>query len=534
DVALRPPSEWRLIGKPMRRVDIVAKSTGTLNYGIDHKVEGMVHAAVKLNPAQTGPIVSFDAADALKMRGVRDVVRITGGVAAIADNTWRAFQAAGMVEAEWGPAPFPASMDEHWQALADSFTDAAQDSRKRDDGDVEIAIAQTGNLISAEYRAPYLAHAPMEPISAIVRIDDGAAEVWTGTQVPRFIQSNVGKIAGIEPDQVTVHVLYMGGSFGHRLEDEVVKQAAEIAVQMKGTPVKLTYSREQDMTHDFPRQIAMARMRGTVRDGKVEAYDLGIAMPSVVVSQMGRQGLSMPGPDSQIVAGAWDQPFAIPNQRITGYRAPELAPISSWRSVGASSNGFFYNAGLDELIHAAGADPLEERLRLCSDPEARKVLEAVAEMSGWDGVLGNGRGRGVALTQSFGVHCAEVVEVTSTEDGIRIDKVWVAAEVGTVVDPVNFDNLVKGGVIFGLGHAMNCEITYTDGVADQSNFDAFEGMRMDQCPQIEVRGLENGDRVLGIGEPPVPPAAAALAGAIFAATGTRLREMPFSKFVDFA
>jgi isoquinoline 1-oxidoreductase beta subunit len=241
-----------------------------------------------------------------------------------------------------------------------------------------------------------------------------------------------------------------------------------------------------------------------------------------------------PGPDSQIVAGAWDQPFTIPNQRVTGYRAPELAPISSWRSVGASSNGFFYNAGLDELIHAAGADPMEERLRLCSNPEARKVLEAVAEMSGWDGVLGDGRGRGVALTQSFGVHCAEVIEVSNTDYGIRIDKVWVAAEVGTVVDPVNFDNLVKGGVVFALGHAMNCEITYTDGIADQTNFDSFQGMRMYQCPKIEVRGLENGDHVYGIGEPPVPPAAAALAGAIFAATGTRLREMPFSRFVDFA
>jgi isoquinoline 1-oxidoreductase beta subunit len=534
DIQLRAPSEWRLIGKPMQRVDIVAKSTGTQSYGIDHKVEGMVHAAIKLNPAQTGPLIGFDAGEALKMRGVSKVVAVTGGVAAIADNTWRAFQAAEAVEAEWGPAPFPATMEEHWQALADSFTEDALDSRKRDDGDVEISIAETGEIISAEYRAPYLAHAPLEPISAIVRVDEDGAEVWTGTQIPRFIQNNVGKIAGIDPERVTVHALYMGGSFGHRLEDEVVKQAAEIAVQMKGTPVKLTYSREEDMSHDFTRQIAMARMRGVVRDGKVETYDLGIAMPSVVVSQMGRQGLSVPGPDSQIVAGAWDQPFTIPNQRVTGYRAPELAPISSWRSVGASSNGFFYNAGLDELIHAAGADPMEERLRLCTNPEARKVLEAVAEMSGWDGVLGDGRGRGVALTQSFGVHCAEVIEVSNTDYGIRIDKVWVAAEVGTVVDPVNFDNLVKGGVVFALGHAMNCEITYTDGIADQTNFDSFQGMRMYQCPKIEVRGLENGDNVYGIGEPPVPPAAAALAGAIFAATGTRLREMPFSRFVDFA
>ena len=249
---------------------------------------------------------------------------------------------------------------------------------------------------------------------------------------------------------------------------------------------------------------------------------------------MGRLGVSVPGSDAQLPAGAWNAPFAIPNHRVTGYRAPELAPVSSWRSVGASTNGFFYNAALDELIHAAGADPMEERLRLCDDPLSRQVLEAVAEMSFWDGPLGDGRGRGVAFVQSFGVRCAEVVEVSRGDRGLRIDKVWVAAEVGRVVDPVNFENHVEGAVIWGLGHAMNCETTYAGGRAEQDNYHAFEGMRIWQAPEIMVRGLENGARVTGVGEPPVPPAAPALAGAIFAATGQRLREMPFSKFVDFA
>lgn len=535
DVALRPPEAWRYIGKPMRRLDIVQKSTGTMTYGIDVDVEGMVHAAVLLSPAQGGALRGYDASEAEAMRGVTAVVPVTGGVAVIADNTWRAFEAADAIEADWGEAQMPETMDGHWQALSDAFTADAQDSRPRDDGDVDEAL-DGGDLVETEYRAPYLAHAPLEPINAIVRInDDDSADVWTGTQIPRFVQTNVGAIAGIDAGDVRVHAQMIGGSFGHRLEDEVVKQAAEIAVQMKGTPVKLTYKREMDMTHDFPRQIAMARARGTVKDGRVESYDLGIAMPSVMGSQMGRQGLAVPGPDSQIVAGAWEQPFAIPNHRVTGYRAEGLAPISSWRSVGASSNGFFYNAGLDELIEAAGADPMEERLRLVSDPLARAVLEAVAEMSGWDGAtMGPGKGRGVALTRSFGVHCAEVVEVSDTEDGLVIDKAYVAAEMGRVVDPVNFENVVAGGVIFGLGHAMNCEITYEGGVAQQENFYSYEGMRLRQCPEIMVRGLENGDAVRGIGEPPVPPAAPALAGAIFAATGQRLREMPFSKFVDFA
>ncbi|TRD15260.1 xanthine dehydrogenase family protein molybdopterin-binding subunit [Palleronia caenipelagi] len=533
DVALRDPSQWRYLGQPVERLDMVAKCTGTQDYGIDAVVEGMVHAAIFLNPAQGGGIDGFDATEAKSMRGVRDVLPVTGGVAVIADNTWRAMQAARKVQANWTPAPMPDTMAGHWQVLGESFTEDRQDSRKRDDGDMEAALAG-GEVLTAEYRAPYVAHAPLEPISAIMRVTDTGAEVWTGTQIPRFIQNNVAKIVGIEPDDVVVHALMTGGSFGHRLEDEVVKRAAEIAVQMKGTPVKLTYSREEDMLHDFPRHIAMARLRGKVAGGQVEALDLDIAAPSVTASQMARQGQSVPGPDSQIPAGAWNAPLAIPHFRVTAYRAPELAPVSSWRSVGASYGGFFQNAALDELIHAAGADPLEERLRLCNDDVTRKVLEAVGEMSSWSGVLGDGKGRGIAQTTSFGVSCAEVVEVSQTERGIRIDKVWVAADVGRVLDPVNFENQVQGGVVWGLGHAMNCEITYEGGVAQQSNYHAHEGMRLHQCPEIEVRGLENGPRVLGVGEPPVPPAAPALAAAIFAATGTRLREMPFNKFVEFA
>ena len=532
NVQLRDPSEWRLIGKPTQRHDIVAKSTGTLPYGVDFKIDGMLNATVKLNPRQGGALNGYDASAAEKMRGVKKIVPVKGGVGVIADNTWRAIQAAEAIEFDWGPAPYPAEMDDHWAALAGSFKDEQIEARNRDDGDIEAALAGA-EVIEAEYRAPYLAHAPLEPISAIVKVTDDRVDVWTGTQIPRFVQTSVAAATGVDIDNVHIHVLYVGGSFGHRLEDEVVKQAVEIAMAMKGTPIKLTYSREEDMIHDFPRQIAMGRGRGAVKDGKVDAFDLGIAMPSVIKSQMGRQNLSLPGPDTQIIAGAWEQPFAIPHYRMTGYRAPDLAPISSWRSVGASSNGFFHDCFLDELIHAAGADPLEERVRLMWHDNSRKVLEAVGEMSDWGSDLGDNRGRGVAFCLSFGVPTAEVVEVTNTDDGIRIDKVFVAAEVGRVVDPVNFDNLVKGGVIWGLGHAMNCEITYSDGMAEQTNFHDFEGMRLYQCPVIEVRGLENAEKIRGIGEPPVPPAAPALANAIYAATGQRIREMPFNKHIDF-
>lgn len=531
-VALRPESEWRYLGKEMRRIDIVPKSTGTQDYGIDAAVEGMVHATVITNPRIGGEMLSYDASEAEKMRGVQKVIPVTGGVGVIADNTWRAFKAARAISFEWGEAPYPAEMDGHWEALAASFVPERTDSTNRDDGDVAAALAD-GGAIETEYRAPYLAHAPLEPVSAIVKVTDERVDVWTGTQIPRFTQNNVARITGHAAENVHVHVLMMGGSFGHRLEDDYVLRTAELANEMRGTPVKMTYSREEDFAHDFPRQIAMARARGTVKDGKVDTIDLGIAMPSIMSSQMGRQGLSVPGPDVAIVAGTWDQPYAIPNFRTTGYRTPELLPVSSWRSVGASSNAFFIESALDELIHEAGADPLEERIRLMSHDPSRKVLEAVGEMSSWGSDLGENRGRGVAFSMSFGVSTAEVVEVTSTDTGIRIDKVYVAAEVGKVLDPVNFDNLVKGGVVFGLGHAINCEITIGDGKVQQENYHAFEGMRLYQCPEIVVKGLENDAKIRGIGEPPVPPAAPALANAIFAATGKRIREMPFNKHIDF-
>jgi isoquinoline 1-oxidoreductase beta subunit len=531
EVTLRAPSEWRLIGKQMQRLDTVAKSTGTQAYGIDVEMDGMVYAAIKRNPRQGGAMLSYDATIARGMRGVLKIVEVAGGIAVVADNTWRAFQAVEAIDVEWGEAPYPPEQAEHWQAIAASLTDDHLDSEWRNDGDVEATLGDSPFV--AEYRAPYVAHAPLEPLNATVLVTDERVDIWAGHQTMSFIGMAVAAVTGHDSDQVHFHNQFMGGSFGHRLEMDFLTQAAGIANQMRGTPVKMTYSREEDFAHDFPRHPGIARGAGTVRDGRVEAIDLQVAMPSVMGSQMARAGISIPGPDGQIAAGSWNNPYAFEHYRMRAYRAPEMAPVSSWRSVGASANGFFFDCFLDELIHEAGADPMEERIRLMGHDVSRKVLETVAGMCSWNGPLGNGRGRGVAFVESFGVPTAEVVEVSATDDGIRIDKVWVACDVGTVVDPVNFENLVQGGVIFGLGHAINSEITYADGMAEQSNFFDAEGMRMRQCPEIFVRGLENGSKLRGIGEPPVPPAAPALANAIFAATGQRLREMPFHKFVDF-
>ncbi len=536
DVTLRPASAWRYLGKPdLPRLDMLRKCTGTEVYGIDMEFQDMLHATVRANPAVGTAGARVDASAAEGMRGVEKILPVSNGVGVIANNTWRAFQAAEALKIEWSAPDYPGTSDGIFAALEQALGDPDRyDHRQRDEGDVDAAL-EAGEVIDARYRIPYLAHAPMEPMNAVVRVLEGQVEIWTGTQIPLFIRDRAATIAGVDPEAVKVYVLPMGGSFGHRLEMTHVEQAVELALAVPGRHLKLTWSREEDMSHDYPRPASVAAGRGQVADGKVVAFDLSVSQSAMAPEWFGRlSGMSLPGPDATITTGSWDQPFAIPDYRVTGYRAPSMVPVSSWRSVGASGNGFYHDCFLDELIHAAGADPLAERIRLCLHEPARKVLEAVGEMSGWDGPsIAEGRGRGVGFCMSFGVPCAQVIEVTQTEAGIRIDQVYVAVDVGEVLDPTNLEAQVFGGVIFGLGHAMNCALTYEGHAPLETNYHAYEGMRFYQAPQIEVRALSNGSRIRGVGEPGVPPAAPALANAIFAATGQRIRELPLNKHIDF-
>ena len=533
DPPLKPRAQWRYLGKSMPRVDMVAKCTGSATFGIDVRQAGMVFATVRMNPAIEAPLLRFDATAAKAMRGVLLVVELPGGVGVVADNTWRAFQAAQAVRCDWAEPVHGATTAAFMDAIVASFDDAHQDSRIRDDGDVAQALA-TGPVLEAEYRVPFLAHATMEPMNAVAWLRDGRLDIWTGTQAPTVARDQAARLAGLAPDQVFVHTQLMGGGFGRRAESDYVLQAVRLAMAMPGKPVKLTWSREEDMTQDQYRPAAVARLRGSTGAGTVQALDVRVASPSVLASQGGRLGIAMPGPDKLIAEGTYDQPYGIAHYRATGYRTPALLPISSWRSVGNSYNGFFMESFIDELAAQAGTDPMALRLSLIDHAPSRQVLAAVATMSGWDKPLAQGRGRGVAFHFSFGVPTAEVVEVSVTPDGIRIDQVFVAADVGTALDPRNIETQLQSAVVFGLSAAMFGEITFAQGAVEQRNFHQYEALRMGQSPRIEVQVLEGGGRIRGVGEPGTPPAAPALANAIFNATGQRIRELPLRKHIGFA
>jgi len=532
DPDLKPKSEWKLLGRSLPRVDMLGKCTGTAEYSIDVKLPGMLYATVRMNPAIGGPMNSFDASAAENMPGVKKIVPLDGGVAVVATNTWYALQAAKAIEFDWGDAPYPGSTDGHFAVVEEAFA-GSDDSQLRDDGDVDEILAD-GVDIEGEYRAPYLAHATMEPLNAVALLKDGRLDVWAGAQNPTQAVKESAAITDLDEQDVHMHTTLMGGGFGRRAEYDFIGTAVHTAKAMPGIPIKMTWSREEDMTHDAYRPLAIARFKAKVADGMPEAFSLDLAAASVIESQYGRIGLWVPGPDISIVQAAWDQPYGIPNYRVTGYRAPVTIQLTSWRSVGASQNGFFHESAIDEIAHAAGADPLRMRLSMLTHEPSRKVLEAVAEMSDWGSEVPVGYGRGVAFVMSFGVPAAEVIEVADTPTGIRIVKAFAAVDVGTALDPRNIEAQVQSGLNFGLAAAITGEITIRDGIVEQSNFHNYDSIRMSQAPPIDVRILENGSRIRGIGEPGTPPAAPALANAIFAATGKRIRELPLRKHVKFA
>ncbi|MDZ4096298.1 MAG: molybdopterin cofactor-binding domain-containing protein [Paracoccaceae bacterium] len=529
----KPRSEWKLLGRSLPRVDMVAKVTGTAQYTADLRLPGMLFGTARSNPGLGGTMLGLDTNKAAAIPGVVKIVPLENGAVVLARSTYVAFRAADAIDFDWGPAPYAASSADMTADLGATFTKDRQDSRNRNDGDVDAAMTLGAELI-AEYSVPYLAHATMEPMTAAAWLKDGRLQVWAGSQFPTQIVIEAAAITGLSPEAIQVQTMLMGGGFGRRAEMDVIKQVVTAAMAVEGTPVLLTWTREEDMSHDTYRPMAMARLNAGLGEGGISRFDLRLAAPAVMESQAGRLGYSLPGPDATIVQGAWEQPYIFPNYRVTGYRMPAGVPVGSWRSVGASQNAFFHESAVDELAHLSGADPLEFRLRQIAHQPSRRALETVAEMAGWGTALPTGHARGVAFCLSFGVPSAEVIEVRQTPDGLRIAAAFAAVDVGVALDPRNIEAQVQGAMIYGLSAAIAGEITFANGRAAQLNFWDYEPLRLAQCPPIAVRILENGDRIRGIGEPGLPPAAPALANAIFALTGQRIRQLPLNKAITFA
>jgi isoquinoline 1-oxidoreductase beta subunit len=534
DVELRPSSEWKILGKAQPRVDIPGKSTGTATFGIDVRLPGMKYASVRMNPNR-GPMQDMDGREALKLPGVEKVIDLGDGYAVVANNTWIAMQALDAVEVDWGANPaYPGTTEELFGEIEQAFLDEPN-SALRDDGDVD-QIPDGTTVIEAEYRAPFLTHATMEPMNATAWFDGSKLRVWSGNQAPLLVRDACAAEAGIDAEDVVLETPLLGGGFGRRAEMDYSVLATRVAKAMPGTPVQVTWSREEDMTHDFYRPGAIARMKGGVKDGKAVLLSADIAAHSVMASAMQRwTGFAPAGPDRAITDAYFNAPYGIENMRVRGFKAASNPPLGFWRSVGASHNGYFLDGFIDEMAHAAGADPLQFRMDLCRDEwePAYAVLEAVKEMSGWTGETPEGVGRGVGFVYSFGTPVAVVIEVKDEDGSIRLTNAWIAADPGVALDPGILEAQLMGGVAFGLSAAIGEEITFDEGAAQQENFYDHEHMRMSMMPPVQVRILENQERLGGIGEPGMPPAPPALANAIFDLTDERARELPLVKQFDF-
>ncbi len=530
---LRDPSTWRYIGQSMPRLDQVPKSTGTAEFGIDVRVDGLKFASLRINPKLGGAMTRFDPTPALEMQGVEKVIDLGRGIAVVANNTWIAIQAAEAVDIEWGAAPFPPEQDQIWSAIEASLDDKPN-STMRDDGDADAAI-DGATTLNAEYRVPFLAHAAMEPMNATALYTGDALDLTCGNQAPTVVQSRVAEAVGLEAEQVSLTTTFLGGGFGRRVESDFAVYAALVAKELPGTPVQLTWSREEDMRHDFYRPACIGRFNGAVKNGKAMALSGAIAGPSVSRNAMKRLvGMDLSGPDKVHVEGAYDQPYAIPNYKIAGHLTDLQMPLGFWRSVGASVNGFLHESFVDEMAHAAGADPMEFRLDLMRPEHAPSAgcLQKVKEMSGWTGQTPDGVGRGVAFTYSFGTPVAQVIQVVDEDGTIRIDKAWIAADMGVALDPSIVKAQMFGGLMYGLSAACFGEITFADGEVEQWNFPDYDAIRMHTAPQVEVAVLETNAHMGGAGEPGTPPSMPALANALFDLTGIRARELPLSKTFD--
>ena len=512
--ALKATADYRLMGTSAPRLDLPAKVDGSAVFGIDARVDGMQVAAVRGSPVFGGTVAALHDAAALALPGVTQVVNLGDAVAVVADGYWHASRALAALDVEWASGDWADTSQEDLFAQFGGELDRAVvegGEVEMDVGDVDAAMAEAAQRLEAEYRVPYLAHATMEPMNCTAWVRDGVCDVWTGSQNPLGLRAAVAEALALEPANVTVHNAYLGGGFGRRAYHDYGEQAARIAAAA-GTPVKLIWSREEDIAQDRYRPATVSRFRAGF-----DAAGTPVAWHNLFVNK-------------HEPAQAPHIPYGIANQRIEHVASPTHVPFGFWRSVDHSQHGFFTESFMDEAAHAAGKDPYQFRRHLLANaPRHRRVLDAAAKAAGWGAAKAPGHGRGIALQESFGTVVAQVVDVEIVAGKAKVNRVVCAVDAGFAVNPDGLEAQMESGIVYALSAALYGEIRIEKGRVKQSNFHDYSVLRIDEMPVIETVIVNGGGPFGGGGEPGTPPLAPALANAIFDATGMRIRELPVSK-----
>jgi isoquinoline 1-oxidoreductase beta subunit len=527
DPTLKTKDRFKLIGKPLKRLDTPDKVNGRAIYGIDVMPEGVKVATLAACPVFGGTVGQVDDTAAKAIAGVRQVIVLEDLVAVIGDHYWAAKQGLEALKIAWNEGP-NASVDQ-----AEIWRKAEAASQKpgvvaKSVGDVDKGLGQ-GERVDAEYRLPFLSHAPMEPMNCVVHVRPDSCEIWVGTQIQGRTQAVAAKICGLPLEKVILHNQLLGGGFGRRLDVDVTEKAVRIAQHVDG-PVKVVYSREEDIQHDFYRPVYLDRLSASIANKKIVAWQHRITGSSILARWA--PPAFQKGIDGDAVDAAVDTPYAIPNQRIEYVREePPAVPTGFWRGVGPNNNVFAIESFMDELALKAGKDPVAFRREMLQDtPRARTVLDLAAEKSGWGQPLPKRTGRGVALQPSFQTFIATVAEVeVDTAGEVRVKRIVCVVDTGTVVNPDTVVAQLEGGLIFGLTAALYGEITIAKGRVQQHNFNDYRMLRIDETPVIEVHLVPSDEPPGGIGEAGTNAAPPSVTNAIFAATGVRLRRLPLDR-----
>lgn len=537
--ALRPAAGRKLSGTNVARVDIPAKVRGEPVFCFDMAVPGMVYACARLSPVFGGELLDLDAASARSVKGVQQVVALPGGAAVVAGSTWAAMQGAEALRIRFKPTPHDTLDSATISAGMREALGSATSASARNDGDMDAALAGAAKVVEADYEVPYLAHTPFEPWNAIVRFNaDGTLEVWAPTQAQDRLLGAITAASGLPADKVTIHTTLLGGGFGRRLRDVEGVRDAVLTAKAVGKPVHFFWRREDEIGQGWYRPAQAARMKAALAsDGRVTGLWVRTAGPSMV--------LDFAAPATPIKEGELDG-SSVQSLRDTRYKPPAYrldyvmkrfpVPTAPWRAVGSTQNGYFIECFLDEVAKAAGKDPLALRRELLAhDPRALKVLDLVAEKSGWGTPLPRGRARGIAYVESYGSLCAEVAEVSLVRGRPRVHRVVVALDCGRIVSRDGVISQIEGGVVQGLSTALGEAVEIKGGAAANRNLDGYQLLRMPDAPtRIEAHIIESGEPMGGVGEPPLPPIAPAVVNALFALTGKPIRSLPILRSPDFA